>query len=63
MKMSMNPFCEIAVEQAVQLKEQKKVSEITVVSIGEDKGEDVLRTALAMGADKAIHIISKDDID
>lgn len=63
MKMSMNPFCEIAVEQAVQLKEQKRVSEITVVSIGEDKGEDVLRTALAMGADKAIHIISKDDID
>lgn len=55
-KMSMNPFDEIAVEEAVRLKEAGKVSEIVVVSLGEKKCEDVLRTALAMGADRAIHV-------
>ncbi|WP_416189686.1 electron transfer flavoprotein subunit beta/FixA family protein [Neisseria sp. CCUG17229] len=55
-KMSMNPFDEIAVEEAVRLKEAGKVSEIVTVSIGEKKCEDTLRTALAMGADRAIHI-------
>lgn len=55
-KMSMNPFDEIAVEEAVRLKEAGKVSEIVAVSIGEKKCEDTLRTALAMGADRAIHI-------
>ncbi|WP_165090544.1 electron transfer flavoprotein subunit beta/FixA family protein [Neisseria yangbaofengii] len=55
-KMSMNPFDEIAVEEAVRLKEAGKVSEIIAVSIGEKKCEDTLRTALAMGADRAIHI-------
>lgn len=55
-KMSMNPFDEIAVEEAVRLKEAGQVSEIVAVSIGEKKCEDTLRTALAMGADRAIHV-------
>lgn len=55
-KMSMNPFDEIAVEEAVRLKEAGKISEILAVSIGEKKCEDTLRTALAMGADRALHI-------
>lgn len=55
-KMSMNPFDEIAVEEAVRLKEAGKVSEIVAVSLGDKKSEDTLRTALAMGADRAIHI-------
>lgn len=55
-KMSMNPFDEIAVEEAVRLKEAGKVSEIVAVSLGEKKYEDTLRTALAMGADRAIHV-------
>ncbi|WP_413283043.1 electron transfer flavoprotein subunit beta/FixA family protein [Vibrio sp. MA40-2] len=53
-KMSMNPFCEIAVEQAVRLKEQGQVNEIVVVSIGDSKTKDQLRHALAIGADRAI---------
>ncbi|MAY99307.1 MAG: electron transfer flavoprotein subunit beta [Micavibrio sp.] len=53
-KMSMNPFDEIAVEEAVRLKEAGKVSEIVVVSIGPDKAQETLRTALAVGADRAI---------
>ena len=55
-KMSMNPFCEIAVEEAVRLKEKKVVSEITAVSIGPKASAETLRTALAMGADSALHI-------
>ena len=55
-KMSMNPFDEIAVEEAVRLKEAGKVSEIVAVSLGEKKCEETLRTALAMGADRAVHI-------
>ncbi len=55
-KMSMNPFCEIAVEQAVRLKEAGTATEIVAVTIGNDNGQDVLRTALAMGADRALHI-------
>ncbi|HFB2470786.1 TPA: EtfB protein [Neisseria gonorrhoeae] len=55
-KMSMNPFDEIAVEEVVRLKEAGKVSEIVAVSLGEKKCEETLRTALAMGADRAIHI-------
>ena len=53
-KMSMNPFDEIAVEEAVRMKEAGKVSEIVVVSAGVKKCEETLRTALAMGADRAI---------
>lgn len=55
-KMSMNPFDEIAVEEAVRLKEAGKVSEIVAVSLGEKKSEETLRTALAMGADRAVHV-------
>ncbi|OIN87002.1 MAG: hypothetical protein AUJ12_03685 [Alphaproteobacteria bacterium CG1_02_46_17] len=53
-KMSMNPFDEIAVEEAVRLKEKGIVSEIVVVSIGPDKAQDVIRTAMAVGADRGI---------
>lgn len=53
-KMSMNPFDEISVEEALRLKEAGKASEVVVVSIGPAKAEDTLRTALAMGADRAI---------
>jgi electron transfer flavoprotein beta subunit len=55
-KMSMNPFDEIALEEAIRLKEAGKVSEIVAVSIGPAQAQDTLRTALAMGADRAILI-------
>lgn len=55
-KMSMNPFCEIAVEEAIRLKEKKVATEIVAVSIGPKAAQETLRTALAMGADRAIHI-------
>lgn len=55
-KMSMNPFDEIAVEEAVRLKEAGKINEVVAISLGEKKCEDTLRTALAMGADRAIHV-------
>jgi electron transfer flavoprotein beta subunit len=53
-KMAMNPFDEIAVEEAVRLKEAGKATEVLVVSIGPAACQDVLRTALALGADRAI---------
>jgi electron transfer flavoprotein beta subunit len=53
-KMSMNPFDEIAVEEALRLKEAGKATEVVVVSIGSDKSAETLRTGLAMGADRAI---------
>src|SRR3954466_9755694 len=53
-KMSMNPFCEIAVEEAVRLKEKGIATEIVVVSVGATQSQETLRTALAMGADRAI---------
>ena len=53
-KMSMNPFCEIAVEEAVRMKERGEANEVVAVSIGNAKSQDTLRTALAMGADRAI---------
>ena len=53
-KMSMNPFCEIAVEEAVRLKEKGIAKEIIVVSVGPQQAQETLRTALAMGADRAI---------
>lgn len=55
-KMTMNPFDEIAVEEAVRLKEQGKISSIVVVSIGNESAQETLRHALALGADEAIHI-------
>src|ERR1700740_2748914 len=57
-KMSMNPFDEIAVEEAVRLKEGGKVTEIVAVSCGEQACEETLRTALASGADRAILVES-----
>lgn len=56
LKMSMNPFCEIAVEEAVRLKEKGQAGEIVAVSIGPEQAQETLRTALAMGADRGILI-------
>jgi electron transfer flavoprotein beta subunit len=61
-KMSMNPFDEIAVEQAIRLKEAGSVEEIVVVSIGVKQAQETLRTALAMGADRAILIVATNDV-
>ncbi|KAH6570240.1 hypothetical protein BASA60_007844 [Batrachochytrium salamandrivorans] len=55
-KHSMNPFDEIAVEEAVRFKEKKIAAEVIALSVGPTKSMEVLRTALAMGADRAIHI-------
>ncbi len=60
-KMSMNPFDEISVEEALRLKEAGKAEEVVVVSIGPAKAEETLRTALAMGADRAI-LVETDDV-
>lgn len=61
-KMSMNPFDEIAVEEAIRLKEAGKASEVIVVSCGVAQCQDTLRTALAMGADRGILVESNDDL-
>jgi len=61
-KMSMNPFDEIAVEEAIRLKEAGKATEIIAVSIGVRQAQETLRTALAMGADRAILVIATDDV-
>ncbi len=61
-KMSMNPFDEIAVEEAIRLKEAGVASEIVAVSIGVKQAQETLRTALAMGADRAILIVAADDV-
>ena len=61
-KMSMNPFDEIAVEEAVRLKEKKICDEIIEISIGSAKSEETLRTALAVGADKGILIETEEDV-
>ncbi|MDQ7070907.1 MAG: electron transfer flavoprotein subunit beta/FixA family protein [Rhodobacterales bacterium] len=61
-KMSMNPFDEIAVEQAIRLREAGKADEIVAVSIGVKQAQETLRTALAMGADRAILIEATDDV-
>ena len=62
-KMSMNPFDEIAVEEAIRLKEKGAATEIVVVSIGPAKAQETLRTALAMGADRAILITSEAEVE
>jgi len=62
-KMSMNPFDEIAVEEAVRLKEAGIASEVIAISIGEGKAQDTIRTALALGADRGIHIQTDDVIE
>ncbi|MDN6876031.1 electron transfer flavoprotein subunit beta/FixA family protein, partial [Pseudomonas citronellolis] len=61
-KMSMNPFCEIAVEEAVRLKEKGVASEIVVVSVGPGAAQEQLRTALALGADRAILVESNEEL-
>jgi electron transfer flavoprotein beta subunit len=61
-KMSMNPFDEISVEQAIRLKEAGQVEEIVVVSVGVKQAQETLRTALAMGADRAILVVASDDV-
>jgi electron transfer flavoprotein beta subunit len=62
-KMSMNPFCEIAVEEAVRLKEKGVVTEAVAVSIGPIQAQETIRTALAMGADRGILIQSDTDVE
>ncbi len=62
-KMSMNPFDEIAVEEAIRLKEKGLASEIIAVSIGVKQAQETLRTALAMGADRAILIVASEDVN
>ena len=61
-KMSMNPFDEIAIEEAVRLKEKKLCDEITAISIGSAKSEETLRTALAVGADKGILVETEEEV-
>ncbi|MDP5360377.1 MAG: electron transfer flavoprotein subunit beta/FixA family protein, partial [Paracoccaceae bacterium] len=61
-KMSMNPFDEIAVEEAIRLREAGKVEEVIAVSIGVKQNQETLRTALAMGADRAILVVASDDV-
>jgi electron transfer flavoprotein beta subunit len=61
-KMSMNPFDEIAVEEAIRLKEKGAAEEIVAVSIGVKQAQETLRTALAMGADRAILVVAADDV-
>lgn len=58
MKMSMNPFCEIALEEALRIKESGSASEVVAVSMGPSQSIDTLRTGLAVGADRGIHVES-----
>ena len=62
LKMALNPFCEIAVEEAVRLKEAGSATEVIVVSIGPKAAQEQLRTALALGADRAIHIETDEEL-
>ena len=61
-KMSMNPFCEIAVEEAVRLKEKGEATEIVAVSVGPATAQEQLRTALALGADRAVLVETNEDL-
>ncbi|KFM28003.1 Electron transfer flavoprotein subunit beta, mitochondrial [Auxenochlorella protothecoides] len=61
-KMGMNPFCEIAVEEAVKLKEGGSASEVVAVTIGPKAAGDTLRTALAMGADRGVHVLEDGEV-
>ncbi|MFC4864182.1 electron transfer flavoprotein subunit beta/FixA family protein, partial [Pseudomonas sp. MAHUQ-62] len=62
-KMALNPFCEIAVEEAVRLKEQGIATEVVVVTVGTSGAQEQLRTALALGADRAILVESADELN
>ena len=61
-KMAINPFCEIAVEEAVRIKEAGKAEEIVVITAGSSQCQDILRTALAMGADRAILVETEEHV-
>jgi len=61
-KMSMNPFDEIAIEESIRMREAGKVTEVIAVSIGVKQAQETLRTALAMGADRAILVVATDDV-
>jgi len=62
-KMSMNPFCEIAVEEAVRLKEKGQVNEIVTISIGDSQSQEQLRTSLALGADRSILVQTEQPLE
>lgn len=62
-KMAINPFCEIAVEEAVRLKEQGVAAEIVVVSMGPKLCQEQIRTALALGADRGVHVETEERLD
>jgi electron transfer flavoprotein beta subunit len=62
LKMAINPFCEIAVEEAVRLKEAGIVTEIVVVTIGPKAAQEQLRTAMALGADRGIHVETEEEL-
>jgi electron transfer flavoprotein beta subunit len=61
-KMAINPFCEIAVEEAIRLKEKGQADEVIVVSIGDKACHEQIRTALALGADRGIHVEAQDGL-
>ncbi|GGF01344.1 electron transfer flavoprotein subunit beta/FixA family protein [Pseudoalteromonas gelatinilytica] len=62
-KMAMNPFCEIAIEEAIRLKEAGTATEVVAVTIGNKSSQEQLRTALALGADKAIYIETEEKLE
>jgi electron transfer flavoprotein beta subunit len=62
-KMAMNPFDEIAVEEALRLREAGKANEVVAVSIGPAQAQETIRTALAMGADRGIHVTAESDVE
>jgi electron transfer flavoprotein beta subunit len=62
-KMSMNPFDEIAVEEAIRMKEAGTASEVVVVSIGVQQAQETIRTGLAMGADRGIHVLHDGEVE
>jgi electron transfer flavoprotein beta subunit len=62
-KMSMNPFDEIAVEEAVRMKEAGTAEEVVAISLGAEQSQETLRTALAMGADRAIHVVHDGELE
>ncbi|MCE8032334.1 electron transfer flavoprotein subunit beta/FixA family protein [Billgrantia tianxiuensis] len=62
-KMAMNPFCEIAVEEAVRLKEKGVATEVVAVTIGPKAAQEQLRTALALGADRAVHVETEERVE
>lgn len=62
-KMSMNPFDEISIEEAIRIKEAGKAEEVIAVSVGPQKAQETLRTALAMGADRAILVMTDEEVE